>query len=832
MSKIIIVGGVAGGATAAARLRRLNEQDEIIIFERDEYISFANCGLPYYIGGVIKDRDHLLVQTVEGMSKRYRLDIRNFSEVAAIHPDIKTVTVFDKKKQISYEESYDKLILSPGANPFVPKFEGREGADCIFTLRNIPDTDAIKNYIIANNPKNAIVIGGGFIGLEIAENLAEKKINVTIIEKLPQVLRILDFEMAQILHEEINRNGINLIFNESVSRFKDQGHTVVLNSGGELKADMVILAIGVTPENHLAKSGHLAMGAKGHILTNRSLQAIDDRTGKAMPDVYAIGDAIEVHDRIDGSTTAIPLAWPANRQGRMVADHINGVPVEYPGSLGSSVLKVFDLTAAATGNTEAQLAEKQIPFKAISAHRANHASYYPGSTPISLKILYSPEDGRILGAQAVGKAGTEKRIDVVATVISLGGRITDLSSLELCYAPPYSSAKDPVNVLGYIAENLAADMYKLADVKEIEKRIEEGGFMLDVRTPAEFSAGKIKGAYNIPVDELRERVGEISCSKDTAIYVTCQVGLRAHIAIMILKGMGFSNLYNLSGGYLTYKQYKYIPTRNNKVEEDDSIELDQQIPSATARAAQASQGGGNSIRIDACGLQCPGPLMATYKAVSDANTGDRIEVLATDYGFTKDVEQWCKANCHTLESISKEGDVYKAVILKGLAGVCKTSPISQENATIVVFSGELDKAIAAMIIAQGAVAGGKKVTLFFTFWGLNALRRTNRVKAGKNLIERMFGWMMPRGAKRLPLSSMNMLGMGPKMIKHIMKTKNVDDIDLMIEKAMGLGVRFIACTMSMDLMGIKKEELIDGIEYAGVGSYISSNENVGTTLFV
>ena len=829
MSKIIIVGGVAGGATAAARLRRLNEQDEIIIFERDEYISFANCGLPYYIGGVIKDRDHLLVQTVEGMAKRYRLDIRNFSEVAAIHPDIKTVTVFDKKKQISYEESYDKLILSPGANPFVPKFEGADEADCIFSLRNIPDTDAIKNQIISKNPKNAVVIGGGFIGIEIAENLAEKKINVTIVERLPQVLRVLDFEMAQILHEELNRNGINLILNESVSRFKDQGHTVVLSSGGELKADMVILAIGVVPENHLAKSGHLAMGPKGHILTNRSLQAIDVRTGEAMADIYAIGDAIEVHDRIDGSATAIPLAWPANRQGRMVADHINGVQVEYPGSLGSSVLKVFDLTAAATGNTEAQLAEKGIPFKAISAHRANHASYYPGSTPISMKILYSPEDGRILGAQAVGRDGTEKRIDVLATVISLGGRVFDLSSLELCYAPPYSSAKDPVNVLGYIAENLAAGLYELADVKEIEERLEEGGFMLDVRTPAEFSAGKIKGAYNIPVDELRERAGEITCSKDTPVYVTCQVGLRAHIAIMILKGLGFTRLYNLSGGYLTYKHFHYVPTRNNKVEVDDGIELDQQIPSATARAAQ---GGGSVIRIDASGLQCPGPLMATYEAVSKANTGDRIEVLATDYGFTKDVEEWCKANCHSLESIGKEGDAYKAVILKGQAGVCKTTPISQENATIVVFSGELDKAIAAMIIAQGAVAGGKKVTLFFTFWGLNALRKSNRVKTSKNLIERMFGWMMPRGAERLPLSSMNMLGMGPKMIKHIMKAKNVDDIDVMIEKAMGLGVRFIACTMSMDLMGIKKEELIDGIEYAGVGSYISSNENVGTTLFV
>lgn len=827
MSKIIIVGGVAGGATAAARLRRLNEHDEIIIFERDEYISFANCGLPYYIGGVIEDREHLLVQTVEGMAARYRLIIRNFTEVVAIQPDAKTVTVFDKKRETTYTESYDKLILSPGANPMQPQLDGMDGADCIFTLRNIPDTDRIKNFIIEHQPKTAVVLGGGFIGLEIAENLAHKGIQVTIVEKLPQVLRILDFEMAQILHEEINNKGINLILNDSVSGFKNEGRTAVLASGIELGADMSVIAIGVRPENALAASGHLALGPRGHFLTNEYLQAIDARTGMAHADVYAIGDAIEVKDRIDGSPTAIPLAWPANRQGRLVADHINGGTVTFQGSMGSSVLKVGDLIAAGTGNTESQLVAKGIPYQSIHAHRSNHASYYPGSSMISMKILYDPKDGRILGAQAVGREGTEKRIDVISTAIALGGKIGDLSSIELCYAPPFSSAKDPVNVLGYIGENLMAGMYHMVDAKDIDDRLTHGGLMLDVRTPIEFSVGKIEGSINIPVDELRKRIDEITVPKDSPIYVTCQVGLRAHVAIMILKGYGYTNLHSVSGGYLSYKQYRYQPMKYRILDDAAALDIDQQIIPPGSQIIPS----GNVIKVNASGLQCPGPLMATYKAVSEAGAGDRIQVSVTDFGFTKDVVSWCEANCHTLEGIVKEGDGWTATILKG-GKTCHTEAVNQENATIVVFSGELDKAIASMIIAQGAVAGGKKVTLFFTFWGLNALRRNNKVKVRKNLIERAFGMMMPRGAKRFPLSSMNMMGMGAKMIKMIMRQKNVDDIETMINKSMELGVKFIACTMSMDLMGIKKEELIDGIEYGGVGSYISANENVGTTLFI
>lgn len=830
MSKIVIVGGVAGGATAAARLRRLNEHDEIILFERDEYISFANCGLPYYIGGVIEDREQLLVQTLEGMSTRYRLDIRNFSEVVAIQRETKTIRVFDKRKQTSYEESYDTLILAPGSNPMVPPFSGGEASECIFTLRNIPDTDAIKSFIQEKNPKNAVVIGGGFIGLEIAENLSHKGIKVTIVEKLSQVMRILDFEMAQIVHEELNKNGINLILNESVSHFKENGRKVVLHNGAVFDTDLAIVGIGVVPENALGVSGGLALGERGHFLTNRHLQAIDGKTGEDIPDIYAIGDVIEVVDRISDTKTSIPLAWPANRQGRLVADHINGRDVSYPGTLGSSVIKLFDLTIATTGNTAAQLKEKSIPYKSICAHRANHATYYPGSSIISLKILYSPEDGRILGAQGLGREGTEKRIDVIATAISLKGKVTDLASLELCYAPPYSSAKDPVNVLGYIAENLNAGFYEMVEVEDIDQRIAEGGILLDVRTPIEYSVGKIKGSINIPVDELRERISELSCPKDARIYVTCEVGLRAHVAIMILKGFGFTRLYNVNGGYLTYKNYRYETKKPEHFNPVSTLDIDQQItpPGQMGKV----EGEGQRIRVNAKGLQCPGPLMATYNAVTKANPQDIIEVAVTDFGYTKDVVGWCATNGHTLRSIIQEEDGYLVTIVKGQKSLQPLMENNQENATIVVFSGELDKALAAMIIAQGAIAGGKKVTLFFTFWGLNALRKAGKVHTKKNLVEKMFGWMMPRGANKLPLSSMNMLGMGPLMIKSIMKQKNVDNIELMIQKSLGLGVKFIACTMSMELMGIKEEELIEGIEYAGVGSYITSNENVGTTLFI
>ncbi len=557
MKKIVIIGGVAGGATAAARLRRLNEHDQIIMFERDEYISFANCGLPYYIGNVITDREDLLVQTVEGMSERFNLDIRNFSEVVDINRNDKKVTVRKVLTNEIYEESYDVLVLSPGAKPIQPPIEGLKESKNLYVLRNIADTDAIYNAIEKTQPKTAVVVGGGFIGVEMAENLTERGIKVTIVEKMPQVLAPLDFEMAQLVHQELNKNGVNLVLGDGLLKFSEEGKKIHLESGNIIDTDLIILSIGVVPENTLAKKANVLIGPRGHIVTNSKLQVMDAETQEVVDGFYALGDAIQVKDFVTKGDTAIALAWPANRQARLVADIINGKDVEYKGSLGTSVLKVFNLTVAATGNNQRLLEMKKIPFQAIHAHRNNHASYYPNATNISLKLLYNPETLEILGAQAIGEEGTEKRIDVIATSIKAGLKVTHLSDLELAYAPPFSSAKDPVNILGYIAENVVDGAYKVAYPSQVEDFIKQNALFLDVRTPEEFEEGSIQGSINIEVDNLRQRLSEIKVAKDTPIVVNCYVGLRAYLAIMILRSHGYTNLYNLSGGYRTYSVYNY-----------------------------------------------------------------------------------------------------------------------------------------------------------------------------------------------------------------------------------------------------------------------------------
>ncbi len=557
MKKILIIGGVAGGATAAARLRRLNEHDQIIMFERDEYISFANCGLPYYIGNVITDREDLLVQTVDGMSERFNLDIRNFSEVVDINRKDKKVTVRNVLTNEVYEESYDVLILSPGAKPIFPPIEGIKESKNLFVLRNIADTDSIYNAIEKNQPKTAVVVGGGFIGVEMAENLTERGIKVTIVEKMPQVLAPLDFEMAQLVHQELNQQGVNLVLGDGLLKFSEEGKKIHLESGKVIDTDLIILSIGVVPENTLAKKADVLVGPRGHIVTTSKLQVLDSQTQEVVDGFYALGDAIQVKDFVTKGDTAIALAWPANRQARLVADIINGKDVEYKGSLGTSVLKVFNLTVAATGNNQRLLDMKKIPYQAVHAHRNNHASYYPNATNISLKLLYHPETLEILGAQAVGEEGTEKRIDVIATAIKSKLKVTDLSDLELAYAPPFSSAKDPVNILGYIAENIIDGHYKVVYPNQVEDYIKQNAYFLDVRTPEEFEEGSIFGSVNIEVDQLRQRLSEINVSKDTPIVVNCYVGLRAYLAIMILKSYGYTNLYNLSGGYRTYSALNY-----------------------------------------------------------------------------------------------------------------------------------------------------------------------------------------------------------------------------------------------------------------------------------
>lgn len=548
--KILIVGGVAGGASAAARLRRLDETAEIIMFERDEHISFANCGLPYYIGETIKDRDKLLVQTPEAMKARFNIDVRNFSEVTIIDAKNKKVSINSKSKGI-YEEGYDYLILSPGAKALKPPIPGIN-SEKIFTLRNIADTDVIKDYVDKSDTKTAIVIGGGYIGVEMAENLKEIGLQVALCEAAPHILAPFDSDMVVMAEKELTERGIELMLNDGVKAFNETGNQVevVLNSDTKLKADIVILAIGVAPDTAFLKDAGLEFGPRGHIIVNEKMQTNLDG-------IYAVGDAIEVVDFITKQKSAIPLAGPANKQGRIAADNICGINSTYKGTQGTAIIKVFDLSAASTGANERTLQRFNMPYKVVYIHPVSHASYYPGAKPMSLKLLFN-EEGKILGAQGIGYDGVDKRIDVIATTIRLGGTIDDLTELELCYAPPFSSAKDPVNMAGFVAQNVLDGRSHVVAWKDIAELENEDYMLLDVRTDEEFANGHIKGAVNIPVDDLRSRLNELDKSKTIVEY--CQVGLRGYIADRILSQNGFKVL-NVTGGFRTSSILGFNPKK-------------------------------------------------------------------------------------------------------------------------------------------------------------------------------------------------------------------------------------------------------------------------------
>lgn len=818
--KIVIIGGVAGGATAATRLRRLNEEDKIVLFEKGEYISFANCGLPYHVGGVIKERENLLLQTVDGMNQQYGLDVRNFSEVLEINPQSKSVTVLNHQTGERYVESYDQLIISTGAKAIVPPIVGIEEADNVFRLRNIPDMDQIKAYIAENQIATATVVGGGFIGLEMMENLVELGIQVQLIEMAPQVMPTIDIEMAQLIHSQMNIHGVHLILNDGLKEFRQNGRELLLTSGKTLQTDMTILSIGVLPENTLAKVAGLELGYKGGIKVNQQLQT-------SQPDIYAIGDAIEVIDLVSGQPTHIPLAWPANRQGRLVADIINGSDAGYFGTQGTAVAKVFELTVASTGNSERLLKQAGIEYETIHIHPNSHAGYYPGASPIALKLLFGI-DGKILGAQAIGTEGVEKRIDVIATAMRFGARADQLASIELSYAPPYSSAKDPVNMLGYTADNILSGKVATFQWSQVDELISNNAFLLDVREEFELATGTIESSHHIPLNQLRQRLGELP--KNQPIYVYCQVGHRGYNAARILSQAGF-DVKNLDGGYKTYKTAHY------RIKPLDYLSFNQ-----TRHKSEDLKEPSEIIHLDACGLQCPGPILKVKEKIDKMSIGQKMEIEASDFGFGADLAAWCQNTGNTLLSNKIENGKVLATIVKGKSSISESEmknlpSLGQEGvlketkdgATMVVFSGDLDKALASMIIASGAAAYGKKVTIFFTFWGLSILKKQKVKKSG---LAKLFDIMLPSKANNLPLSRMNMGGMGASMIKYIMKQKNVDSLPDMIEQAHQLGVKFVACTMSMDLMGIEKEELFDFVEYGGVATFIGDSEQANMQLFI
>lgn len=814
--KVVIIGGVAGGATAAARMRRESEDAQIVLFERGEYVSYANCGLPYHIGGTISERDRLFVQTVEGFVKRFNIDIRIKSEVTAIDLKSKTVTVLNRLTNESYTESYDKLIVSTGAEPIKPPMPGIDNPK-IFSLRNVPDMDHIKSYIGQHNPKKAVVIGGGFIGLEMVENLQDAGLEVCVIERSNQVMAPIDFSMASLVHQHLKSKKVGLLLEEVVEGFETAENKikVILESKKDVSADMVILSIGVRPEVHLAKEAGLELGSLGGI-------KIDDYMQTSDPDVYALGDAVEVFNPVIGKHSLIPLAGPANKQARIVADNIlEGNIYKYTGTIGTSIAKVFDITVAATGSSSKLLDRENIAHLSSFTHGNSHAGYYPNALPLSIKINFSPADGKLLGAQIVGFDGVDKRIDLFAQVIKKGGTIYDLMKIEHAYAPPYSSAKDPVNMAGFVAENILKNKVKVIQWRELDKLSKDEIFLIDVRTTGEFEFAYIEGAINIPVDDLRSRLSEIPKNKKIILY--CAVGLRGYLASRILHQHGYTDVYNLSGGYKTYSSASDI--QSTSVAFEKAI-IQDNTPIKT-------ESGMKTITIDACGLQCPGPIMQLKKNYDQINAGDRLEIKVTDQAFGEDLKGWCNMMGANLISISNSEGIVTACIEKSTKGPsCEIHSQGKDNKTLIVFSDDLDKALASFVIANGALASGKKVSIFFTFWGLNVIKKTNKPAVKKDFLGKMFGMMLPSSSKHLGLSKMNMGGLGSKMMRYIMKEKKIDTLESLMQQAIDNGIELIACSMSMDVMGIKQEELMDNITIGGVAAYLDRAENANVNLFI
>ena len=819
--KYLIIGGVAGGATVAARLRRLDEQAEIILVERGKYVSYANCGLPYYIGGTIDDRQKLFVQTAQGFTDRFRIDIRTEQEVIAIDRAERRVNIRRVLTGETYTESYDRLVLSPGAEPLRPRIEGIDHPR-ILTLRNVPDTDAIKHLVEYTEVQHAVVVGGGFIGLEMAENLRHLNIETHVVEMADQVMAPLDFSMAAIVHQHLTEQGVSLHLKNGVHHFTDENGQVGvhLNDGQVLKTDLVVLSIGVRPETKLAREAGLELGTTGGIRVNACMQTSDEA-------IYALGDAVEVTHLVTGKPALIPLAGPANKQGRIVADNlVLGNRRTYAGSLGTSIAKVFSLTVATTGANAKLLRRENIPYIASWTHGSSHAGYYPNAVSMSLKILFAPADGRLLGAQIVGFDGVDKRIEMLEQVIQHRGTVYDLMELEHAYAPPYSSAKDPVNMAGFVADNILSGRVQTITWRD-KLLTDADSVKLDVRTAEEYALGSIPGFRNLPLDELREHLQEIP--REKPVVVSCAVGLRGYLAARILMQHGFQQVFNLSGGYKTWSaataplQQPAAPTPEGRPQTD----------SAPATDAPA-------LQVDACGLMCPGPVMQLKKNYASLAEGETLVIKATDQAFGKDVASWCKITGAELTKLENQGGIVTAWVRKvketdeplPSCPSTRPAPATADHKTLIVFSDDLDRALASFVIANGAAAMGKKVTMFFTFWGLNVIKKPQKPTVQKDIFGRMFGWMLPSDSRHLSLSKLNMAGIGSRMMRMLMRRKRIDSLESLIKQAQENGVEMIACTMSMDVMGVKQEELMDNVTLGGVATYLERAEEANVNLFI
>ena len=776
---------------------------------------------------MIEEREKLFVQTPEAFSTRFRVDVRTENEVIFIDRKKKTVTVRQSSED-TYEESYDKLLISTGASPVRPPLPGID-LPGIFTLRNVTDTDRIKEYINSHSPRKAVVVGAGFIGLEMAENLHAQGAKVSIVEMGNQVMAPIDFSMASLVHQHLMDKGVNLYLEQAVVSFEREGKglKVTFKNGQSISADIVILSIGVRPETSLARAAELTIGPAGGIAVNDYLQTSDEA-------IYAIGDAIEYRHPITGKPWLNYLAGPANRQGRIVADNILGAKIPYEGSIGTSIAKVFDMTVASTGLPGKRLRLEGIDYMSSTIHPASHAGYYPDAMPMSIKITFDKQTGRLYGGQIVGYDGVDKRIDELALVIKHQGTVYDLMKVEQAYAPPFSSAKDPVAIAGYVAEDMITGKTNPVYWRELRDIEMENKFLLDVRTQDEFALGSLPGAVNIPLDELRDRMSELP--KDRMIYTFCAVGLRGYLAYRILTQHGFDKVRNLSGGLKTYRAATapIVIHQENEDQTDESPSPQEKTLSSEPSAAPAIPvAAAKTIRVDACGLQCPGPILKMKKTMDGLASGERVEITATDPGFPRDAAAWCSSTGNQL--ISKEASGGKSVVIieKGEPKACNiVTSCEDKGKTFIMFSDDLDKALATFVLANGAAATGQKVTIFFTFWGLNVIKKLHKPETEKDIFGKMFGMMLPSSSKKLKLSKMSMGGIGGKMMRYIMNKKGIDSLESLRQQALENGVEFIACQMSMDVMGVKQEELLDEVTIGGVATYMERADNANVNLFI
>lgn len=842
MKKIVIVGGVAGGASCAARLRRLDEEASIVLLERGDYISYANCGLPYHIGDVIKSRDALLVSTPEMMKNRFKIDVRTGNEVISIDRKAQSVRVRTKDGR-EYDEPYDELVLSTGSSPLRPRIPGIE-SELVQTLWTVPDTDRIRGMALRGNISTAAVIGGGFIGLEVAENLHRTGLKTVLIEAADQVMPPVDRELAQLLHEHIVDQGVELHLGDAVASFEEIGQNgrkkvkISLASGKTVVTEYVVLSIGLRPNSQLAKDAGLELNERGGVCVDRLMRTSDEH-------IFAVGDIAEIEDFTTGERMQYQLAGPANKEGRIAANNICGAAEEYEGTQGTSIAKVWDLAVGMTGKSEKALTAagkvKGKDYDTVIITQNHHAGYYPGARPLTMKVMFTPDGEKILGAQIVGAEGVDKRIDVISTAARLGAKARDLAKLELTYAPPYSSAKDPVNMAGFVIRNVLDGLVRFADWNVLESG--EDVQILDIREDAERLAFELPDPVNIPLGSLREHLADLDPRKPVVVF--CSIGVRSYSAARVLMQNGFEDVRVYPAGTRFYRSthYENYIEALPEVEENGGREM-----FTESKTVQNTENAAVSMRLDCSGMQCPGPILKVYEGIQKLEDGQTLEVRASDPGFAKDVAAWCRRTGNSLVYNGKEGSDYVARIRKGTAGGdglaapnVMNIPEGQapmvvnsgnDGKTIIVFSGDMDKVMAGFIIANGAAALGKKVTMFFTFWGLAALRKPEKLKVSKSPMEKMFGAMLPRGFDKLSISKMNMGGMGTLMMKKIMKDKNVNTLEELVKSAMDNGVKIVACTMSMDVMGIKPEELIDGVELGGVGYYLGDAEESNVNLFI